>query len=190
MQKRFQLILLMILFLFLLACVDNNRRWKKTIKTTVADSYHKKMVFPDSLFAYFNDTVHKIDNTFFNTEKLKIITFISGDCSPCIQKLYEWVTFHNEIERYNEPQILFIIQYVNVYSFIEKYKQEIPYNYTLVFDPDNKIFLYNHFQTERIFQTVLLNPDNRIIIIGNPVYNKKLKELYITKLKENHHENS
>lgn len=37
----------------------------------------------------------------------------------------------------------------------------------------------NHFPDEMTFQTFLLDKDNRVAAIGNPVHNPKVKELYL-----------
>lgn len=37
----------------------------------------------------------------------------------------------------------------------------------------------NHFPSERAFQTFLLDRENKIIAIGNPILNPKVKELYL-----------
>ena len=43
-------------------------------------------------------------------------------------------------------------------------------------DSINKL---NHFPIETIFQTFLLDKNNRVVAIGNPIHNPKIKELYL-----------
>ena len=40
----------------------------------------------------------------------------------------------------------------------------------------------NHFPTNMTFQTFLLDKDNKVIAIGNPILNPMVKELYLEKL--------
>ena len=43
----------------------------------------------------------------------------------------------------------------------------------------DKFNILNHFPSEKAFQTFLLNKKNKIIAIGNPILNPKVKELYL-----------
>lgn len=183
------LILIQIILLSLISCIDQNIKERENeIEATVKKFYMKKIIFPDSLFVYNRNTVIIMDSTMIKDRPFKILTFISGECTPCIQKLFEWETFHNELEKFNNVQIFFVIQSVDHEYFIHMFKQEIPYNYLLLFDPDNEFFNNNKLPREKLFQTMLLNIENKIIITGNPIYNKELKELYINILNNNSYE--
>lgn len=183
------LILIQIILLSLIGCIDQNiKEREKEIEATVKKYYMKKIIFPDSLFVYHRDTVIIMDSTMIKDRPFKILAFISGECTPCIQKLFEWVSFHNELEKFNSVQIFFVIQNVDHEYFIQMFKQEIPYKYSLLFDPHNEFFEINKLPPEKLFQTMLLNIENKIIITGNPIYNKDLKELYINILKKNSYE--
>lgn len=37
----------------------------------------------------------------------------------------------------------------------------------------------NHFSSEMTFQTFLLDKDNKVVAMGNPVHNPKVRELYL-----------
>ena len=48
----------------------------------------------------------------------------------------------------------------------------------------------NHFPNQTIFQTFLLNKKNEIEIIGNPIHNTNLKDLYLKFLTKNNYNNN
>lgn len=37
----------------------------------------------------------------------------------------------------------------------------------------------NHFPTDMAFHTFLLDKENKVVAIGNPIHNSKVKELYL-----------
>jgi len=51
--------------------------------------------------------------------------------------------------------------------------------YPVCFDEKDDFNRLNHFPGEMTFQTFLLDKDNKVVAIGNPVHNPKLKELYL-----------
>ena len=174
------LILIQITLLLLMGCDDQNKEeQKKKIEATVKNYYKKKIIFPDSLFVYQKDTIRIMDSILLKNKKFKILSFISGKCNPCIQELIEWETFLNEIDKFDNVQIFFVIQSIDHKYFIQMFKQEIPYKYSLVFDPNNEFLKNNKLISGKIFQTMLLNIENKIIITGNPIYSEDLKKLYM-----------
>lgn len=182
-------ILIQITLVLLIGCNDQTEiPLKEKIDTIVKNYYGKEIIFPDSLCSYHRGAVSMTDSTFLLNMKFKIITFISGECTPCIRKLYEWEAFHQEFEKYSDVQLVFVIQSVNHEYFIQMFQQDIPYKFYLLFDPDNEFFRTNILPSEKLFQSMLLDIENKIIITGNPLYNKKLKELYINILNNNSYE--
>ncbi len=149
---------------------------------TIKEFYGKQIIFPDSLYIFDRNTIGLINSTLINKKEYKILTFISGDCTPCIQQLFDWAKFHDELEDYDNVQLFFIMQSVDHSYFMQMYRQNIPDNYSLVFDPGNDFIRCNKLPSEKIFQTILINSENRIIIIGNPIFNEKLNDLYIKTL--------
>lgn len=51
--------------------------------------------------------------------------------------------------------------------------------YPVCMDEQNEFNKLNHFPSEIAFQTFLLDRDNRVIAIGNPILNPKVRELYL-----------
>ena len=57
-------------------------------------------------------------------------------------------------------------------------KKKNSFNYPLFYDYKNKVGELNMFSKEPRFQTFLLNQNNEVILIGNPIDNKYLWNLY------------
>lgn len=53
------------------------------------------------------------------------------------------------------------------------------FTHPVCLDVSDKFNILNHFPSEKAFQTFLLNKKNKIIAIGNPILNPKVKELYL-----------
>ena len=53
------------------------------------------------------------------------------------------------------------------------------FNLPIVFDVQNLFCQLNHFPEDEKFRTLLLDKDNKVLAIGNPIHNPKVKELYL-----------
>ena len=56
------------------------------------------------------------------------------------------------------------------------------FQYPVFIDEKGTFDALNHFPTNMTFQTFLLDKDNKIVAIGNPILNPMVKELYLEKL--------
>ncbi len=54
------------------------------------------------------------------------------------------------------------------------------FSYPVCYDEKDELNRLNRFPTEMTFQTFLLDRDNRVVAIGNPVHNPKVKDLYLS----------
>ena len=57
-------------------------------------------------------------------------------------------------------------------------------NFTLpvCIDTDNHFYNLNHFPGEMTFQTFLVDRDNHVKVIGNPIHNLSVRDLYLKEL--------
>jgi hypothetical protein len=53
------------------------------------------------------------------------------------------------------------------------------FTYPVCFDGQDELNGLNRFPSDMTFQTLLLDKENRVVAIGNPVLNPKVKELYL-----------
>lgn len=53
------------------------------------------------------------------------------------------------------------------------------FNYPVCIDEHDSLNILNNFPQDMAFQTFLLDRSNKVIAVGNPVHNPKIKELYL-----------
>ena len=56
------------------------------------------------------------------------------------------------------------------------------FNYPVFFDEKDDFNVLNRFPSEMMFQTFLLDKENKVMALGNPVLNPQIKDLYLTQL--------
>ncbi|MCD7924583.1 MAG: DUF1573 domain-containing protein [Bacteroides sp.] len=169
------LYLILILALFS-SCKESE---KDKISRLVSEWEGKEIIFPaHSIFTIQGkDTV---DFSFLDSE-YKVVTYIDSiGCTSCKLQLPRWKQFMHEVDSTINGSIPF------VFYFHPKDMKELHYitrrdafNYPVCFDEKDDFNALNHFPVEMTFQTFLLDKENKVVAIGNPVHNPKVKELYL-----------
>ena len=114
----------------------------------------------------------------------KVVTYIdSVGCTSCKLQLPRWKQFMQEVDSTLNRPVSF------AFYFHPKDMKELRYitrrdafTYPVCFDEKDDFNRLNHFPDEMTFQTFLLDKDNKVVAIGNPVHNPKVKELYLNVL--------
>ena len=162
-----------VLCFFFYSC--QNRKDNNIMKQ-VSYWLQKEIVFPqNSVFTVFGeDTVNmQIGNSY------KIVSYVDSiGCVSCKLQLKAWEKFIYELGEQKEKIVLF---YMHPYvlkeiQFILKREQ---FDYPVCFDMDDSFNKLNHLSSNMLFQTFLLDKDNKIVAIGNPIHNFKVRELYL-----------
>lgn len=141
---------------------------------------NKEIIYPHQMFFTIigQDTVPKYS---IHTNKYSIITYVDSiGCTSCKLQLKKWQNFHIELDSLTDSS-------VPIHFFLcPKDKQEIivilkheQFNYPVCIDEKDSLNILNHFPQEISFQTFLLDKNNKVIAIGNPIHNPKVKELYL-----------
>ena len=114
------------------------------------------------------------------SEGYKILTYVdSVGCISCKLRLDQWKTLIADMELMLEPvQFLFFFS-PNKQSDVYRTLKISNFSYPICIDETNSLNKLNHFPTDMAFQTFLLDKDNKVVAIGNPVHNPKVKELYL-----------
>ncbi len=114
-------------------------------------------------------------------DKYKVLTYIdSVGCTSCKLHLSEWSKLIHQVDSLCPDSVQFL------FFFSPKKRMEIyqtllvdRFKYPVCIDDQDSINILNHFPSKTSFQTFLLDKNNRVIAIGNPVYNPQIKELYL-----------
>lgn len=167
-------ILFFIVFV-LSSCRDSQRDRMLSI---LKEWEQKEILFPShSVFTIQgNDTVE-----YHLQHKYKIVTYVDSlGCISCKLHLSEWKKFIYVVDSLRPDTVQFL------FFFSPKKKREISrtlleerFKYPICIDEQDSINVLNHFPSDLRFQTFLLDRDNKVIAIGNPIHNSKIKELYL-----------
>ena len=177
MKKEFVFTMYIIVLLILFSsCQD---KAKNHVIQLVREWEGKEIQFPPkSVFTIQGkDTIeHSGDNCDY-----KIVTYIDSiGCTSCKLQLQNWKDFISKIDSLNHDKVSFF------FYFHPKDKSELrfifqrdSFEYPICLDENDSFNKLNHFPSDMTFQTFLLNWNNKVLAIGNPIHNPKIRELYI-----------
>lgn len=159
------------------SCTDNIevRQIKKMIG--------KKISFNMNLLEIRRDTITIFDKSTMEN-KIKIITYSDiSSCTDCM--LGSNLLLERLIDSLHIPADLYIITYPVGDSLLFSYVNKVKAKYTILYDSDNSFLKKNNLQnTLARNRTMLLDDDNKIIIIGEPLRNNKIADLYLMVARE------
>ena len=170
-----------VLYLFIcifcfLACQDNK---EKQVKELVQEWQGKEIKFPDNpIFTqYVKDTV----DYQISVSDYKIVMYVDSiGCVSCKLQLSRWKEFIGQVDSVCNKDIPFL------FFFQPKDNQELRrilkidnFSLPVCIDTEDRFNKLNHFPSDMMFQTFLLDKDNKVVVIGNPIYNLKVRDLYL-----------
>ena len=117
----------------------------------------------------------------FSNADYKVVTYIdSVGCTSCKLQLPRWKKLVAEVDSLMNGRVPFL------FYFHPKDMKELSYllrrdrfTYPVCFDERDGLNRLNQFPMDMTFQTFLLDKDNKVVAMGNPVHNPKVKELYL-----------
>ncbi|MFI3261435.1 MAG: hypothetical protein R3Y26_00865 [Rikenellaceae bacterium] len=150
--------------------------WERKSQRFVDKYAGKPLILPytDSLF------INRSEYQNISKLSFKVVNFLDGDCSTCLMKIDYWKEF---VEKMKLDGVSNIPVVMYAFSSLEEnlrdyMKQEWnDQNYYWQFDKDKSFIKTNKLHDLR-FQTVLLDQNNNVILIGDPLLNPKLGDLY------------
>lgn len=165
-------------FLFVILCslffsCQNGKQDK--INDLVLYWQGREIVFPqNSIFTLLGeDTVDmQMEGTY------KIVSYLdSMGCISCKAQLPAWKELVTCLKSEKVPVLIFMNNR-NLKEIQFVLKRET-FNYPVCIDENDSLNKLNHFPSDMVFQTFLLDKDNKVLAIGNPVHNPKIRELYL-----------
>lgn len=142
----------------------------------------KEIIFPENLILtrYLTDTV---DCKMLQSD-YKILMYVDSiGCTSCKLQLPKWkelMTSFNSLDS-NKVSLLFCFQ-VKSKDELQYLLQRDTFNYPICLDDNDKLYQLNKFPTDITFQTFLLDKNNKVIIVGNPIHNSYIKDLYLNQI--------
>lgn len=176
--------ILIIIGIVLLNGCNLNEERKKNVKIddTLINSYHKKIYIPDSLVLFYDSDKMKISLSKYLSENLKILSILGNDCQKCtVSELLFWDDFSMNYENIDDIQLIMVYSGHNYY-FTNVLSEEIGVQIPVLLDESGIIQNNNTLFDDPLYRTVLLDKDNRILLVGNFMNNMKLKRLYFEEI--------
>ena len=158
---------------------------KERLSRLVQEWEGKEILFPThSTFTIQGKDTVDFD---FKGAAYTIVTYIdSVGCTSCKLQLHRWKELVKEVDSLTNGDVPFL------FYFHPKDIKELRYltrrdafAYPVCFDEKDDFNRLNRFPSEMMFQTFLLDKENRVIALGNPIQNPKVKELYLNLIKGN-----
>lgn len=167
--------------ILLLSCQETP---KDKIQKEILQWQGKEVKFPqDITFTKFAiDTISYSYQDF----KHKVLVYVdSTGCTPCKLKLDAWKFFIEEMDNLSKNSVGYL------FYFADKNPKEIEtmlrsenFDFPVVVDQKNQLNQLNTFSKDENFHHFLLDEQNRVKIVGNPIYNAKIKELYFSEIQK------
>ena len=173
---------LLFLLLGVLCLVSCKESEKERIASLVNEWEGKEIKFPPhSVFTIQGKDTVTMD---YRIAEFKVITYVDSiGCTSCKLQLHRWKELIAEMDSVTSGTVPFL------FYFHPKDMKELRYltrrdafTYPVCFDEDDEFNSLNRFPSDMTFQTFLLDKENRVIGMGNPVHNPKVKELYLMKI--------
>lgn len=164
----------------IMGCTDSK---KEVITKLVTEWQGKEIVLPDSSVFTIQgkDTVNVDWDSMY-----KVLVYVdSAGCTSCRLQLHKWKEFITEVDTitHHTVQFLFYLTPKNVKEARYITRRD-DFTYPMCIDPENKINAHNHFPKEDMFHTFLLDADNKVQVIGNPIHNSAVRELYLKTIQQ------
>lgn len=137
----------------------------------------KAIVFPGEM----NFQTLGNDTNYLFKSDYSIVTYVDSiGCTSCKLQLPRWSSFITQLDSLNSGSVsvLFFLHPKNKKEMDDILKRA-HFVHPVCFDEKDAFNQLNHFPEDMAFQTFLLDKDNKVIAIGNPITNPKVKELYI-----------
>ncbi len=161
---------------FLPSCAESD---KERLGKLVNEWERKEILFPthSTFTIQGKDTV---DFEFRNAD-YKVVAYVdSAGCTGCKLQLPRWKELIAEVDSMTDGSVPFL------FYFHPKDLKELKYLtrregfvYPVCFDEKDDFNRLNRFPSEMMFQTFLLDKENKVVALGNPVLSPKVKELYL-----------
>jgi hypothetical protein len=167
--------------LCLLSCKPKDNR-KETLARLVTEWQGKTVVFPDSpVFTRFaTDTVdYRIPASGY-----KVLVYVDTiGCTSCRLQLLKWKEWIQTVDSVTGDAVPFLFFFYpkdlkNIRFMLERDGFDRP----VCIDFQDKLNKQNRFPADMTFQTFLLDKDNKVVVIGNPVHNTSVKNLYLKQI--------
>ena len=174
-----KLLYISLLLSLLTACKENN---KEKFALLVQEWQGKEIVFPQDM-AFTRFVTEPVDYRIPDAEYKVLVYVDSVGCTSCKLQLPKWQKLIAHVDSATNGNVPFI------FVFQSKDDRELRYilkcdnfDRPVCIDRNNRFNSSNRFPQDITFQTFLLDKDNKVKVIGNPVHNLAVRDLYLKQI--------
>ena len=166
-----------IMCLWLLASCSESR--EEAILRLVNEWKDKSVIIPvRSVFTVQGKDV--VDFNYRDAEYKILVYTDSIGCTSCKLQLPKWKRMIAEVDSLTGGSVPFLFYFhAKDPKELRFYLRRDNFTYPVCFEEDDYINRLNRFPSDMTFQTLLLNKENKVVAIGSPVLNPKIKDLYL-----------
>ena len=164
------------ILLFIFSCKESD---KERITRLMVQWQGKEVQFPSKMMftKFASDTVdYQIPESDY-----KIVVYVDSiGCTSCKLQLAKWKELIVTLDSATggSVPVLFFFQSNNVRE-IKYLLKRAGFDLPVCIDSNDELNKLNNFSSDPLFQTFLLDKNNRVKVIGNPIHNLKVRDIYI-----------
>ena len=176
-KSRYITPILLIGLILCCACKESNQ---ERIERLVNEWSGKEIQIPaHSIFTQWGkDTIHSFDEK----GEYRIISYVDSiGCMSCKLQLPKWKEFIATTDSLTKHSVSYLFYFhPNDLKELRYILKRDRFDYPVCIDLDNEFNRLNQFPSDMTFQTFLLDKQNKVVAIGNPIHNAKVKDLYLS----------
>ena len=157
------------------------RKMQRLFAKIVNEWTGREINFPDHVSCYVSglETLSTYCDDFFDRD-FKILLYVdSTGCSSCRLKLFEWKQLMEEADSLFPGKVSFLLFFQpKKVTDIDFLFVRDRFDYPVFMDTGGEINRLNQFPQGELFQSFLLDSDNKVLSIGNPTMNPKIWDLH------------
>ena len=176
MKQRLYILSLLIL---LAACGENK---KEQFARLVQEWQGKEIVFPQDM-AFTRFVTEPVEYRIPDVEYKVLIYVDSTGCTSCKLQLPKWkeLIAHVDSAASGGSPVIFVVQSKDDKELRYILKRD-NFDRPVCIDRDSRLDKLNQFLQDITFQTFLLDRDNKVKVIGNPIHNLAVRDLYLKQI--------
>lgn len=150
-------------------------KWKQ--RQVVKEMNGREIIFPNSLDFRIADIPIKFDIV---GADYKIVTFLDSlDCIPCNLRLKDWKSLIDDYDKFPDVDVDFImILNDSEWERTTKMLKTASFPFVVARDCEKIFKNINKLPENSDYHTFMLNYDNEVVALGNPIKNPKVRNLY------------
>lgn len=173
-----------ILYINIFAVLMSFHSCHKNVNTEIANvvkEWTNREIKFDNGYVFTKLGKDSMFNSIPKSEYKVLVYTDSIGCMGCNLRLPQWMEWMKQIDSIsnNKVSFLFFIHPKDEMDLLLLLQRQ-NFNVSVCIDKNNSLNKLNHFPSNAMLQTFLLDEHNKVLAIGNPMHSPKIKELYMS----------